>query len=156
MAGKIPLISSKRKRSVSRILDAQGNVFLEIGSEQVTIFHPDGTIEVLSESDSISLVSGGVFHPTMSMGKDPVMLLDVCEFCRSPEFSVWRSETPTHGLCDREAGELCAGCQAFMCRNHAQKCADDEWRCRRCAGRYRARRTIGSICNFLFFTSKEN
>lgn len=135
-------------RSVSVIRDAQGEIIAVLGMEDLTVLDPVRGALRYRANDSFQLVCGTIYHPMMSMGKEPVVLLAVCDDCRSPKRC---GERPRHGLCSRERGSACVSCQRFLCPAHTTKCSDDQVRCGECARKHSIKTAFWSI----FFRRKE-
>ena len=137
------------RQVVTRVKGLHGEVILETSMDESTVFEPDGSATKYRKGENIQLVCGHVWNPTMSMGQNPAMVLSVCGFCRNPGFEGLGRERPTHGLCNRAAGQVCAGCGAFMCPLHAKRCSDRSYRCKRC----RRTHTLRNLLAGLFFKS---
>jgi len=135
-------------RTAHVIRDIQGEVVAVIGSESVFVSHPTQGIQQYRAYDNIQLVCGSVYNPAMSMGKDPTLLLAVCEECRAPHRP---GQEPRHGLCSRAAGSVCAGCGRFLCPRDAISDDDGGVRCYRCSRRHRVKTAFVS----LFFKREE-
>jgi hypothetical protein len=141
-----------RHESVNVIYDRWGNRVLEIGMHEVTIYGQNQESVKQSLSENIELVCGSVYNITLSGGREPVMLLAVCDTCRHPPPRLINQETPTHGLCSRTAGHTCIDCGTFVCPRHATNSAGKQsgWRCLPCAKRARVR-AVAKGCLIRFF-----
>jgi hypothetical protein len=129
-----PQNPSKHTQVRQIIRDVYGNPILISDWRESLVVTPEGTITRYKEGESIQLVCGTVYNPTMSAGQSPVMLLSVCEICRNPSRFGRRGEHPRHGLCARDMGHLCFGCGQFCCPSHAILGRDNTYRCPRCSG----------------------
>jgi len=150
MNGQDPI--TIRNSTTSRIRDVHNNTILEIQSGTLTITYPDGNVETLQDFESIQLVCGSVFHPSMNAGNDPAMLIGVCEECRQPQ-SFFQS--PTHGLCSREKGVYCDAqqCGKFLCPKHTVSSNSGNY-CRHHARTHTITHIAGSILKTIFFESE--
>jgi len=148
-----PPIPGRNKQIVNVVRDRHGRVILRMGVEETTVFQPDGSVTTSRDSENIQLVDGSVYNPAMSMGAKPVMLIAVCEDCRSPRTLFERA---SHGLCSREAGHVCPDCGRFVCPKHAKNgLSDGQVRCRRCAARFIRRKRVVGVLKWLFFKSED-
>ena len=141
-------LANVHSRTATVIRDMQGEVIAVIGMEDMLITDPVRGVQRYRANDSIQLVCGAVYNPVMSMGKDPTLLIAVCEECRAPHK---RGLEPRHGLCSRSAGSSCAMCAQFLCPRDALKDSDGQVRCYRCSRKHRIKTSFMS----LFFRQEE-
>ena len=137
-------------RSVQTIIhDEVGNPILIIGMWEFTVVEPDGTVSEHKHGDSIQLVDGLAWNPSMMAGANPI-LLTTCPTCRNPPVSLFKHERSNHGLLSVRNARVCADCGTVTCPRH-RRLIGGHWRCLRCARWYRLKRLIRPI----FFSLRE-
>lgn len=146
------LIPGMNHRMQNVIRDRYGRVIAKFLVDKCVILDAKGRVTTYTIYDNIELVSGHLVNPAMCMGRDPPVLLRVCEACRKAPLSFLGGGGPSHGLCSAEAGHECCDCQAFLCPGHAKRCGDGEWRCSWCAWLSLIKRGLGR----LFLTEGED
>ena len=131
------------------IYDANGDEVIRLTMEEITIWHPDGTIEVYKHHDNINLADGSSWNVNMLFAKPPVYL-GVCDLCRhKPPYTFPFRTKPSCGLVRLTKAKLCS-CGALTCPKHHRRCRDGTWRCTRCARCH----TLKMFCMRLFFVRR--
>jgi hypothetical protein len=108
-----------RKDTITRITDVNRDVIAEIGLQEYTIKYSDGSIRHRRISESLTLSCGTVWNPA---SQEPI---GVCSQCRAPSFF----GRPTHGLVALKNAVRCIVCGRLLCRNHAKRGRDNQYRC---------------------------
>ena len=134
--------------STTVIRDVRGTVILEIGLEKYSLRDANGTIHTFSRSHNIMLVDGSVWNPSFSA--KPGIFIGVCESCRHPQFSIFRRETPTHGLCGLHNATRCTVCHSLCCPSHSILCGET-YKCPKCAKSH----GLLSFLGWIFFKEQE-
>ena len=121
---------SFEKHDQTTIRDIDGNPVLIIGTREYTIIEPDGT-QHLRLGDTIQLVDGLSWSPSMMAGANPI-LLTTCSMCRNPSVSFFGSERASHGCLSVRNARVCVGCGIVTCPRH-RSLSGGKWRCLSCA-----------------------
>jgi len=115
---------STRKDNLTTITDQDGQTILAIGSQEYTIKYPNGILHHRSINDSIPLVCGTVWEPSMLKAKFPIYL-GICAECRKPSL-FGRSR---HGIVALSRAKICVDGGELCCPRHRRIGRDKKWRC---------------------------
>ena len=129
-----------RTVTISRTVDADGNVRSTVTSEETRSIDGDGNTEVERIYESAELADGTVYNPAMSTGKDPVVLTAMCAVCRQ-QFS-------------KDAAVRCKRCGACLCPRDAVEC-DDGHRCKSHAKWYKFAKRAKAVGQFLLYKKEK-
>lgn len=140
---------STDKNAITVLLDKYENVILGIGLSKYMLRQPNGSIDYIQRSSNIQLVDGPQWNPGMLLANPPIYV-GVCDQCRYPPFSLFRRETPCHGICTLGRAKLCVDCGILCCPRHRKICSDQKWRCLTCNKTYKIKEWIRPI----FFTRR--
>ena len=135
--------------STTVIRDSSGTVILEVGLEKYSVTDASGTINTYSRSNNLVLVDGSVWNPSHMI--KPGIFLGVCENCRHPQFSLFRRQKPTHGLCALHNATRCVACHDLCCPSHSILCGES-YKCPRCAKSH----GLLSLLEVIFFKNEED
>ena len=130
---------------ITTITDLYGNVVVEVKQNEYIVIGTDGSITSYSNHQYIQLVDGLAWSSELLRANPPVYV-GVCEICRNPDFSLFRSQRKTHGLVAMSRAKICE-CGILCCPKHRVLCSDNRWRCHKCAQKFK----IISILKPLFF-----
>jgi len=100
----------------------------------------NGVVRTVKTSRQHELEDHFLWHPGLGVA------LLVCASCR-----VSPGGKDSHGLCLAQNAVYCIRCSIALCPTHRVWCADEQWRCDRCARRFRRRQ----FWRRLFFTPVE-
>lgn len=129
------------------LLGDDGQPLITIDVNEFSIVQPDGSILVQKNNTSIVLADQTTWSPLVYRDRPPIDL-GICLQCRRGMQGWFHSESPTHGICNMQNMQRCAGeCAELLCPRHRRLCADGNFRCIRCAARFR----WGSLLSSLFF-----
>ena len=137
---------SARKDTITVIADINGNPILEIGLHEYTIRHPNGAHTHRRLTESIQLVCGTVWNPSLMLATPPVHV-GVCEFCHRPSLSRHR----THGLVAMHRARLCVDGGELCCPSHRRLGRDRKWRC----PKHHRAHLLKSLFRPIFFEQEE-
>lgn len=99
------------KETITRITDINGDIVLEIGLREYIVKHSDGSRTVRRISETIQLVDGMAWNPSMTK-----VSVGVCQQCRRKSFF----RPKTHGLVAMHIAKKCIdGCGQLLCMKHA-------------------------------------
>lgn len=129
--------------------ESDGSEVLRLSARQLTLHHPDGSIEQRKINDNLVLVDGSTWNAAMLLAQPPVAV-GICELCRRPPYMFPARAKPTHGLVRLSRAKACT-CGTLCCPRHRRRCADGQIRCAHCARRWSWKERVLS----LFFTSQE-
>ena len=113
-----------RKDTTTIITDMNGDTILEVGMQEYTIKHSDGSRTHRRISQSVQLVCHTIWDPSMRLAKPPVHV-GVCDECRKPSLFHRRS----HGLVALHKAKLCVDGGELCCPLHRRLGSDQKWRC---------------------------
>jgi len=97
--------------------DENGQPFLVIGHEKVTLVDVNGEISECARENAILLVDGVMWTPQMLKWANPV-LLTVCSVCRCATISLFQPKRSSHGLLSVRNARNCVGCGCVLCAQH--------------------------------------
>lgn len=109
-----------RKDTITKITDTDGNVILEIGQQEYTVRHSDGSITHRRINENMQLVCGTIWNPLMAK-----IYVGICSQCRRP--SLFRRKA--HGIVAMHRAKLCVDCGTLCCPRHKKLGRDKKWRC---------------------------
>jgi hypothetical protein len=119
MAKRRPPQMRDRKDTITRIVDVSGETILEIGLTEFAVKYSDGSVRHKRISDNLTLSCGMVWNPA---SQEPI---GVCSQCRAPSLF----GHPRHGLIALKNAVRCVACGQLLCRNHARRGRDRQFRC---------------------------
>ena len=114
--------------------DEEGNPFLVIGAEKITVIGAQGEVSEYTRESVIRLEDGLMWSPSMLKWASPVALT-TCAVCRGPKVSLFRRVSPRHGLVSVRNARPCAYCGRVLCPQH-RRWVGDGWRCKPCSRTY--------------------
>lgn len=120
-------------RLVTQITTPQGDPVLNLTATDETTTDAQGRAIALKTSQAVTTVDGQILSAAQILGK---VATGVCAFCRQPQSSWWRRETPTHGICTIANMTFCVDCHARLCPRHACVSGDQQIRCPGCNRKY--------------------
>jgi hypothetical protein len=121
-----PQISAKKEVKTS-ITDSNGNIIVEIGQQEYTLKTSSGELIHRAISESMQLVDGTIWSPLSKL------YVGVCEQCRTL--------SKNHGIVAMHTAKLCVDCGTLCCPRH-RKLSDNQWRCIRCARKFKFKKLI--------------
>ena len=116
------------QETVTIFRDRYGNEVLRTGMKVVSAQLPDGTFTEQKISEDIETVDHFSWNAALRYTQNPVHLT-ICAACRATRAS--------HGLCTTANIKRCVVCEAHCCPSHARLCADQKYRCLKCAWWFR-------------------
>jgi hypothetical protein len=136
-----------KTRIVTRFIDEFGDEFHRTQYREDVIEDDQGCLTSLKEGEQIILGTGEAYHPGLSAGPRPIMMIALCRQCREerPRWPWQRARTPT-GLVNVKHVIRCRECGAATCPTHRKQSRyDHKWRCIKCHTAYQWRRRLASI-----------
>lgn len=124
------------QNTIFSVQDHEGNVILDVRKEEYIVVEPDGSLSSYTRDQSILLVCGTVWGPSMLREKPPVYL-GLCESCRNPGISLLRGQRRSHGLVAMYRARLCTDCGILCCPRHRRIGKEGKWRCLSCDRKHR-------------------
>ena len=119
-----PKITARKENTIN-LIDLDGNPILEIGQQEYTVRHSDGSITHRNISQNIQTVCGLSWNPQMLYGKPPVHI-GICQACRSQTSPFHKK---THGIVTIHRAKTCQDCGQLCCPKHRKHGRDKKWRC---------------------------
>ena len=122
--------------TITRIVDRNNNVIVEIGYKSGWIKDPSGNQHLINEATAIQLMDGSSWMPIHIQHGS--VYVGVCLTCRETHYA--------HGLVRLSKAHSCT-CGRLVCPIHAKLCSDGVYRCPECRGSF----NIKSFFKKLFF-----
>ena len=142
--GLRPTVVAPNTHDVTRLLDEEGRLIVEVGVDEFTVVQPSGQLDQYRNLTGILLADGTLWSP---LTRVPV---GVCDECRHPRFHGLRREQPSHGIVSLQGARRCASCGRLCCPRH-RKPVGRHWQCLTCASKSR----IWGIIRSILFTREK-
>lgn len=134
-------------RIVTRFVDEYGNEFFRTQYREDVTEDDNGCLTTLKQGEQVILGTGEAYHPGLSAGPKPLLMVALCRQCRDarPRWP-WQQAQQSTGLANVKHIVRCQDCGTASCPAHRKRSQHDrKWRCLKCHRRHNWKRRLESV-----------